>query len=267
MFYKTLFFIINIFPNLKKFCWKLWYNFISKRFRNDYFKFMNYGYFEENFKPFLQNQDEKERYPIQLYHHLSEFTNLKGLKVLEVGSGRGGGASYIAKTFFPELIIGVDISSNAIDLCNDSFKYDNLSFIQGDSENLPFEDNYFDVIINVESSHCYPSIPNFINEVTRVLKSGGDFLYCDLLVADKLTNHLKLIQNNQLVIVKYNDITDNIIKASELMTNDRNELIENVKSSLLKRILSAFASVKGSKIYESFVNRHYIYITAHCKKN
>ena len=39
----------------------------------------------------LKSEDEKDRYPIQLYHHVASQINLKGLKVLEVGSGRGGG--------------------------------------------------------------------------------------------------------------------------------------------------------------------------------
>lgn len=267
MFYKIFFYIINIFPKAKKFCWKIWYNFISKRFKDDEFKLMNYGYFKDNYNLELDKNDENERYPIQLYHHVASQINLKGLNILEVGSGRGGGASFIARYHDPLSVTGIDISSNSIKLSNDSYDIDNLSFFLGDSENIPFKDNYFDVVINVESSHCYPSLTKFISEVTRVLKNGGSFLYCDLLVASTLDTHLVNLSNDNLSLIKHNDITENIIKASELMTNDRKNIISKVNSPLLKKILSAFASVKGSKIYESFVNRHYKYISSISIKN
>ena len=71
---------------------------------------------------------------------------LEGLKVLEVGSGRGGGAAYIAKYLNPAQIIGVDISTSAIALCKKNYTLSNLTFQQGDSERLPFEDNNFDAV-------------------------------------------------------------------------------------------------------------------------
>ena len=261
MFYKIIFFLVNLFPNIKRFCWKLWYNFISNRFKDDYFKFMNYGYYNEELDIILDKDDELERYPIQLYHHLCIQVELKDKVIVEVGSGRGGGANFIARYHKPKLITGVDLSPNAISLCNKSYNLDNLNFLVGDSAKLPFEDNSVDVILNVESSHCYPSIPDFISDVCRVLKPGGYFLYCDLVINSDLDNHLNNLKNNNLSDINYIDITENIIKASELMTNDRNDIINKVNSNLLRKVLKSFASVKGSKIYKSFVDRHYRYIS------
>ena len=186
MFYKVIFFLVNLFPNIKKYCWKLWYNFISNRFKDDYFKFMNYGYYNEELDISLEANDEIERYPIQLYHHLCIQTELKDKIIVEVGSGRGGGANFIARYHSPKLITGVDLSPNAISLCKNNYNLNNLNFIIGDSANLPFDNNSVDVVVNVESSHCYPSIPDFISEVCRVLKPGGHFLYCDLVIESTL---------------------------------------------------------------------------------
>ena len=44
---------------------------------------------------------------------------------------------------------------------------------------LPFPDASFDVVINVESSHCYGHVDRFFAEVARVLRPGGWFLYTD----------------------------------------------------------------------------------------
>ena len=261
MFYKILFFFINLFPRLKRYCWKIWYNFISKRFKKDFFRFMNYGYYDDNLKLDLSESDEIERYPIQLYEHLCSKINIEGLNVLEVGSGRGGGASYIARYHKPNKIYGIDLSPNAVKLSNESHKQDNLEFLVGDSENIPFENNFFDVVINVESSHCYPSIPKFINEVSRVLKKNGKFLYCDFVIDTNITDHLSKLKHSELISNDYIDITKNIIKASDIMTQQRKELLKSVKSNFLKRILESFAAIKGSKIYNSFVDGHYKYIS------
>ena len=55
-----------------------------------------------------------------------------------------------------------------------------LAFEVGDAERMPFPDASFDAVVNVESSHCYPSMPAFLSEVRRVLRPGGHFLYADL---------------------------------------------------------------------------------------
>ena len=49
-----------------------------------------------------------------------------------------------------------------------------------DSEDLPFPDDSFDAVINIESSHTYPNFSRFLAEVARVLRPGGHFLYTDV---------------------------------------------------------------------------------------
>ena len=43
--------------------------------------------------------------------------DLNGKRVLEVGSGRGGGLSYINSTLNPSVCVGVDYSQNQVDFC------------------------------------------------------------------------------------------------------------------------------------------------------
>ena len=52
--------------------------------------------------------------------------------------------------------------------------------MEGNAEKLPFADQSFDAVINVEASHCYPRFPQFLDEVARVLRPGGHFLYTDV---------------------------------------------------------------------------------------
>ena len=59
----------------------------------------------------------------QLYHFVTSHADIKDKNVLEVGSGRGGGASYIARYLSPSSITGVDISNEAVALCSEFYDY------------------------------------------------------------------------------------------------------------------------------------------------
>jgi SAM-dependent methyltransferase len=61
-----------------------------------------------------------------------------------------------------------------------SYKIPGLKFVPGDAEFLPFANNRFDVVINVESSHCYRSMQSFIRQAFRVLKIVND---CGIIIA------------------------------------------------------------------------------------
>ena len=80
----------------------------------------------------------------------------------QVGSGRGGGASYIARYLNPASMLGVDYSKSAVKLCSRIHSVPSLTFKQGDAESLPCADKSFDIVLNVESSHCYGSMDRFV---------------------------------------------------------------------------------------------------------
>ncbi|MEE2699960.1 MAG: class I SAM-dependent methyltransferase [Bacteroidota bacterium] len=265
MLYKIVFYLFDLFPRLKRWFWKKWYTLFTQKVENPNLKFMNYGYFGLERSLTLDAEDENNRFTIQLYHHVASQVNLKGLKVLEVGSGRGGGAAYIAKYLSPERMEGVDISPSAIALCNKNYKQENLTFQQGDAERLPFDDNFFDVVINVESSHCYASMEKFLNEVKRVLKPNGAFLFCDLRKAKRMDDLLKKLDTDGLKLITKKDITSNVIKASKIMTTERLNAISKFKYAWLRKILESFAAVEGSKMYKSFTSGDSKYISAHCQ--
>ena len=128
----------------------------------------------------LAASDEPNRFCIQLYHRTATQVDLSGKRVLEVGCGHGGGASYLMRTLHPASYTGLDLNPAGIAFCRKRHNLPGLDFVQGDAENLPFADESFDAVINIESSHLYPRFPRFLAEVARVLRPGGHFLYADL---------------------------------------------------------------------------------------
>ena len=143
---------------------------------------MNYGYDEDGYCLDLLEEDEAERYSIQLYHHTATQIDISKKNLLEVGSGRGGGSSYIQRYLKTRTVTGLDISSDAVQLSNLSFDTPGLSFVQGDSENLPFEDNSFDTLILRDALHHFVGEADFDkvkNEMCRVLRNDGKIIFFD----------------------------------------------------------------------------------------
>ena len=227
---------------------------------------MNFGFFSENLHLDLETQDEVERYPIHLYHHVASQVDLDGKKVLEVGSGRGGGASYIARYLSPNHVTGIDISATAVELCETLYQEKNLNFAVGDSENIPSEDESMDVVITVESSHCYGDMDGFLSEVKRVLKPGGYFLFCDLRATEKLNLLNNQFDSSGLDLLKKNDITDSVILALEIMSEFRKKAISKKVPWIIQDVFESYAGVQGSKTYLSFVDRSLVYISAVLQK-
>jgi len=181
----------TIFPGLRQIFTRRWYEFISTRVKDDTLLLMNHGYVDldldtESLE--LLPQDEQHRYSIQLYHHVANAIDWAGLDALEVGSGRGGGTAYIKRRFEPKSMQGLDLSGKAVDFCNEYHSVDSLSFTCGNAQCLPFDDNSFDVVLNVESSLVYPDVDRFLEEVVRVLRPNGYFLYTDIRYLEDIDN-------------------------------------------------------------------------------
>ena len=152
--------------------WRWWYQRLAKAKAWGDFGFMNYGFIDED-QPVLEPEDESDRLFIQLYHMNIRDVELSGKQVLEVGSGRGGGAHWVARTYAPKRLTALDYSAAAVKLCTRMYgRQQNLEFVEGNAMKLPFEDNSFDVLYNVESSHCYSDMAAFIHEAFRVLRPG-----------------------------------------------------------------------------------------------
>ncbi|OBJ70927.1 phthiotriol/phenolphthiotriol dimycocerosates methyltransferase [Mycobacterium sp. 1274756.6] len=195
---------------------KLVYPRLTRRLRDADLVFLNYGYQED--PPMavpLSDADEPNRLPIQLYHRVATQSDLAGKEVLEVGCGHGGGASYLTRTLKPATYTGLDLNSEGIDYCRQRHSVAGLSFVEGDAERLPFPDQAFDVVINLESSHVYPHFSQFLAEVSRVLRPGGNFLYADFRPDKAVADWEAALANAPLVMTSQQDISEQVTRGLE----------------------------------------------------
>jgi ubiquinone/menaquinone biosynthesis C-methylase UbiE len=239
------------------------YQFIARRTQPEHLRFMNYGYAllndeEDRFE--LQSEDEFYRYPIQLYHHVASAIELAGLDVLEVGSGRGGGSDFVKRYLHPRSMVGMDLSKNAVNCASKTYNVEGLSFRAGDAEHLPFLDSCFDAVINIESSHCYPSVETFLREVKRVLRNGGYFLYADLRRPAGVKPLDEILGACGMEILHRKDITANVVAALDL-DNDRKQkiLLKETKNKFERKQFGEIAAIKGSRNYDDFKNGNWVY--------
>lgn len=249
-----LFVFLCRFAPLKRLLWRNWYNFLARRYRENDWTFMNYGYVGPAETPalVLNAVDEPDRYCIQLYHFVAGQADLQGKRVLEVGSGRGGGASFVKRYLGPSAVTGVDFSTNAVEFCRRRHSIPGLSFQEGSAERLPFEDNSFDAVLNVESSHCYASMDEFLSEVRRVLVPGGFLLYADLRESRSLPAWQSQLATSRMNIIAETNITGNVLSALDADNDRKSALIHRLIPRPLLASFNDFAGTRGSAIYEGF---------------
>ena len=100
--------------------------------------------------------------------------------ILDVATGTGDLAFAAQKKINPNKIIGLDISNGMLEVGRSKISKrnlkDKLEFIKGDSENLPFENDYFDSVMVSFGVRNFENLNKGLSEIFRVLKKGGQIV-------------------------------------------------------------------------------------------
>ncbi|MCB0552935.1 MAG: class I SAM-dependent methyltransferase [Phaeodactylibacter sp.] len=220
---------------------------------------VTYGYSKDGQKIKLDEKDKKNQYSAQLYNYVASGIDIQGKDILEVGCGRGGGLSYITRYLSPSKVTGLDLNNRAIEFCKKNYVGEGITFLQGNAQLLKFEDNCFDVLINVESSHRYPQVDKFLNEVYRVLKPGGYFLFADFRPQDELKILKEQLRKLDFKLKIDKIITANVLEALVLSNTERKELINRIAPKILCGIGGKFAATVGTPTYNKFSTNEFEY--------
>ena len=256
-------------PPARKLISVSWYRYVSWRYRNPELTFMNYGFADLDPSaplPPLFPEDEPYRPYIQLYEHLAGRIRLEDRDVLEVGCGRGGGASYVMRYLRPASLTAVDVVARSVAFCRARHPVCGLNFLQGDAEAMPLPDDAFDVVLNIESCHCYSSMARFLAEVSRVLRQGGLFLMADFWPAQEIATLRRRLAAAGFERVREQVITPNVLRALDEDHGRKVALIRAHVFPLFRGLFARAAGLKGTEMYEAFRRGEFEYLSYIARK-
>ena len=150
-------------------------NFIEKtkrqfdRWARVYDSFLFRIYFEPLYKRLLAMID-----------HEAHDTLKKGGTFLDVACGTGEIMYRLAKRYPKSEFYGIDLSPEMIKKAKEKANgAKNLIFQAGTVDELPFQDNAFDIVLCSEAFHHFEHPKRSLEEMRRVLREGGIFLLMD----------------------------------------------------------------------------------------
>jgi SAM-dependent methyltransferase len=242
--------------------WGLFYDLVCWMFPSKIFNQINYGYAPMNKDGKLIDlapEYEGERMSLQLYYRtvtgFGTVTDLAGKTVLEISSGRAGGIEWISNTFPVKKIIGLDISENNISWCKTTYAQNpKLEFVLGNALNFVdsgvIKENSIDIIISVDSAHLYPDFDAFVEQCRKAIKPDGHFFMSDFMESSKLEASENYLKQCNMLLLKHEVTTQNIMHAMDLDGDRRNEIIISQSPRILTPFFKWNSGARGSRIYE-----------------
>lgn len=109
--------------------------------------------------------------------------------ILDIATGTGDLAIQFAEKTSAKRIVGLDLSEGMLSVAHKKVVgkplAQKIEFIQGDSEDLPFDDNTFDAITVSFGIRNFENLEKGLSEILRVLKKNGIFVILETSVPAK----------------------------------------------------------------------------------
>jgi malonyl-CoA O-methyltransferase len=169
--------------------------------------------------------------------------NVDEFTVLDLGSGTGFFTDILASSYTQ--VIGFDLSKKMLDYANGKRK-NTIHWIEGDAHHLPFQDASIDIIYsNLVIQWCDP-LSSAIDEILRVLKPGGSFIFSTLVdgTLHELKSSWAQVDNEPHVI---NFKTDNQLNAL-FTSKSTGKLVEQMSQDIVleyEHVLHLAHELKG----------------------
>ena len=99
----------------------------------------------------------------------------------------------------------------------------------------------------------------FLNEVSRILKQDGYFLFTDFYSKNRIDTVHRQLKNSSLEVLKEERINMNVLKALDIDNQRKLELINQSIPKIINKSFQIFAGLQGTEIYEAFRSGDYDY--------
>jgi ubiquinone/menaquinone biosynthesis C-methylase UbiE len=112
--------------------------------------------------------------------------------ILDVGCGGGKTVNRLAQQAALGKVFGIDYSADMVEYSkkvNKALIAENrVEIVEGSVEKTGFSDDFFDLVTAIETYYFWPSFSDGVQEIRRVLKTGGQFLMVNEMVQDGVYN-------------------------------------------------------------------------------
>ncbi|MGY5351743.1 bifunctional demethylmenaquinone methyltransferase/2-methoxy-6-polyprenyl-1,4-benzoquinol methylase UbiE [Wenyingzhuangia sp. IMCC45533] len=109
--------------------------------------------------------------------------------ILDIATGTGDLAIMESNAIPNASIVGLDISAGMLEVGKEKIKSlklsDKIEMVLGDSENIPYQDNFFDAITVSYGVRNFENLDKGLQEIRRVLKPDGIFVVLETSVPTK----------------------------------------------------------------------------------
>jgi demethylmenaquinone methyltransferase / 2-methoxy-6-polyprenyl-1,4-benzoquinol methylase len=160
--------------------------------------------------------------------------------ILDIATGTGDLAILFAKTSATE-IIGLDISQGMLDIGKKKIEAQKLNtkiqMVLGDGENIPYADNYFDVITVAYGVRNFENLEKGLSEILRTLKPGGQFIILETSVPTKFPFKQGYYIYTNFIMPTIGNLFSNDKKAYAYLSNSaQNFPFGEVLNNILRKI-------------------------------
>ncbi len=119
----------------------------------------------------------------------------KGDHVLDLGSGAGNDC-FVARSIVGDSgkITGLDFTDAMLAKAIENTKklgFTNIEFVKGDIEDMPLQENTYDVVVSNCVLNLVPDKNKAFAEILRVLKPGGHFCVSDVVIKGNLPEKIR----------------------------------------------------------------------------
>jgi len=204
---------------------------------------VNYNEISKNYDS-VRNEDKSV---IELF--VEELKITENTRILDFGCGTGNYVNVLQRLTHAQ-VYGVEPSDGMREKA--IAKNPNITFVKGNHENIPFEDNYFDFVYMTDVIHHIPDIAMMFNEIRRVLKRGGSL--CIVTEShEQIDNRFYVKYFPSTAIVdkrRYPDIDEIISKATEQSFEHIKNVVKGEGTAV--SVTSQFVELVRNKGYSMF---------------
>jgi len=167
-------------------------------------------------------------------------SNKKPEKVLDIATGTGDLAILMTSTTANE-IVGLDISAGMLEVGKNKIAQKNLSskieMVLGDSESIPYPDNYFDAITVAFGVRNFETLEKGLAEILRVLKPKGIFVILETSVPTKFPYKQGYAFHSKVVLPLVGRLFSKDQSAYTYLSNSANEFpFGEVLNNILRKV-------------------------------